>query len=346
MSGINDFFFHINKLLEDFRRLAKSSSTAVRKNRITTCAVVIPVFNEKNNLKLIIDELDRAFSLIQNVDYKILFVNDGSLDKSWEVIQILAQSNKKICGIDLSRNFGKEKALSAGLKTAENHDLVICMDADLQHPPSKIPEMVQLWRSGFEMVIGVRIKTDNEALIRKIGSKLFYKIMNSISDLDTRPSSTDFRLFDNKVVTAINKLDEKDRLFRGLADWVGFKKTVIKFSAEQRSSGVSTFTFKNLISLALTSFVSFSLWPLKIISLIGLLITATSTILIAVLIIDSFSYQKISASPLAFGIVSIIFALGIIIFILGIISLYLSKVIEEVRNRPNYIIRERTPSAK
>lgn len=322
--------------------MQKSSPTSVRKPKITTCAIVIPVFNEKNNLKLISDELDKTFSLLQKFNYEILFVNDGSADESWEIIQILAKSNRQINGIDLSKNFGKEKALSAGLQTVQNHDVVICMDADLQHPPSKIPEMLELWRAGFEMVIGVRTKTQNETFVRKIGSKIFYRIMNYISDLDTHPSSTDFRLFDYKVITAINKLDEKDRLFRGLADWVGFKKTVINFSADQRSFGVSTFSLKNLISLALTSFVSFSTWPLKIISLLGLIITFTSTILMIVLTIDSFSFQKISASPLAYGVVSIIFALGIIIFILGIISLYLSKVIEEVRNRPNYIIRETT----
>ena len=320
-------------------RLTKSKG---KKKKTKFCAIVIPVFNEQQNLPKISEKIFEVFSSILNLHARIIFVNDGSIDQSWEVIQSLNHKNSDILGADFSRNFGKENALTAGLNLARNYDLVITMDADLQHPPSKIPEMVALWEKGYETVIGVRVATKNETLIRKLGSTLFHKIMKSISDLDSHPSSTDFRLYSKNVVQAICKLEEKDRIFRGLADWVGFKKTTIDFDSDERIFGESTFSIGRLVNLAFTSFISFSLWPLKAIIFLGLSIFFLSALILTSMIIDSIFFQYLSSSPLAYGLMSVLAALGIIILILGVISLYIGKVSQEVLNRPNFIIREFT----
>ena len=197
-------------------------------------SVVIPIFNESLNLHNFYDRLNLVTNKLTNYNWEFIFVNDGSTDKSLLVLDELAKLNKKNKVIDLTRNFGKEIALTAGAHQAEYADAVICIDADLQHPPELIPNLIDLWVQGNEIVVTTRISIDKQPLLRRLGSKLFYFLMSKISGVEMKPNTTDYRLYDKKVIKAFRNLTERDRMFRGIMDWMGFKKTYLEFKADAR----------------------------------------------------------------------------------------------------------------
>ncbi len=306
-------------------------------------SIVVPVFNEEKNIQLITQEIERVFATIPNYSYELIFVNDGSGDNSQEVIDSLISSDSKIKSIEFSRNFGKEFATSAGLEYAKG-DAVMMIDADLQHPVGLIPKFIEKWEAGFEQIIGVRISNKSTGIIKKVCSKLFYFILNSMSETRLISGTTDFRLIDRKVVDEFNKLAERNRITRGLLAWLGFKQTTIEFKAPKRVHGEASYSYPKLIKLALSSFVSHSLFPLKLAGYMGIFITLFSGLLGIVVFIERYIYDDIwrwhfsGSAQLA---ILNVFLIGIVLTSLGLIALYIGNINGEVSGRPLYIIRNK-----
>lgn len=304
-------------------------------------SIVIPVFNEAANIHNLHLSLEKNTSLLSSYNWNYIFVNDGSNDNSYEILKSLIKIDKKVIVLDLSRNFGKEIALTAGTNEADDADAVICIDADLQHPPELIPVLVKKWEEGYEIVVTIRTDSEKQSLLRKIGSYLFYVIMRKLSGIDMKPKTTDFRLFDKKVANALRQITERERIFRGIVDWMGYRKTYIKFNANARKMGKSTYSYPKLWKLAVNSFTTFSLWPLKIAGYMGIIISMISGSLFMWMIFNYFFFKELVYTPLAITVVINTFLIGIVLMALGLVALYVGIIHTEVINRPIYLIREK-----
>lgn len=269
--------------------------------------------------------------------YEFILVNDGSTDNTWDVIQSLAREIKEIKGIKLSRNFGKESAISTGLAFASG-DAVIVMDGDLQHPPELIPEMIRYWNEGAADIIeAVKVDRGLEPFPVKMRARFFYWIMKNLTDLDLNNAS-DYKLLDRKVVDAHNRLPESSRFFRGIISWLGFKKIQVPFSVGERPKGRSRWSLRQLIRLAMNASTSFSSLPLHFITLLGML-----TFLMSVIIGAQTLYMKFTGnavSGFATVILLLLFIGSMLMISLGIIGAYVSRIFEEVKRRPNFIIED------
>lgn len=305
-----------------------------------SCAIVIPVFNEAENIETLLSCIEQELTGRTDLATTLIFVNDGSKDDSWKKIQSLTTSrtNLSILGLDFSRNFGKESALTAGLHHADGYDFVISMDCDMQHPPLMLPKMISAWENGAEMVICLRKSTEKKSIVRRIGSAAFYYILRSSTNLDIQANSTDFRLYDCKAVDAINRLNEKVRLFRGIADWVGFEKAYLEFNAPDRIAGQSAFGGRQLINLAVSSILAFSLWPLRMTAYLGMLIFLLCVPSLGFMIIDRFTINILNAGPLAFVTMLNLTISSVMLMAIGVVAVYLGKVNLEIIGRPHYII--------
>jgi polyisoprenyl-phosphate glycosyltransferase len=303
-------------------------------------SIIIPVYNEEKNIPLIYAELKKVLDKM-SYDYEIIFIDDGSADNSTGIIKNLAAKNNNIKLIQFSRNFGKEIAISAGIKNATGSAIII-IDADLQHPAEKIPEFLEKWERGAEVVIGVRNKNKSETIFKKIGSFLFYKIINSISDVPVVPQATDFRLIDRIVAEEFNKFTERNRLARGLIDWLGFKRDFVYFDAKERINGKAKYGATQLVQLALSSFISLSMLPLKFAGYLGIFIIMISGPMGLFIFIEKYILKDpwgLSISGSAILAVIILFLVGIILISLGLIALYIANIQAEALNRPMYVIR-------
>ena len=306
-------------------------------------SIVVPVFNEAGNIEIFFSKLKEVLFGWLNYDYEIIFVDDGSIDNSIEVLEKIALQDDKVKFLEFSRNFGKENALSAGLEYASG-DAVLMIDGDLQHPIELIPEFIKKWERGADVVIGVREKNQGEGLLKKIGSWWFYKIMNHIGETKITPHATDFRLLDRKVVEEFKRFKEKSRLTRGLIDWLGFKRDYIYFEANKRVNGQAGYGGLKLFRLALSSFVAHSLLPLKIAGYLGLLIIVTAgpwgLYVFLGMYVFHWNYPSNFSGPAQLAIL-LIFLVGIILSCLGLIALYVANIREEVLDRPLYVIRRK-----
>jgi dolichol-phosphate mannosyltransferase len=302
-------------------------------------AVVVPVYNESQGLDALYERLK---GVLEGLPYawQIILVDDGSPDCSWDKIRELCAKDSHVKGLMLSRNFGKEMALTAGVELCQDVDAVICIDADLQHPPEIIPEMVKRWNEGYEIVATVRESVADYSMLKKFGSKAFYWVMTRYSDLDIPPSSTDFRLLDQKVVRTLLRFTERTRMFRGLIDWMGFRKIYIPFAAPARDTGQVGYSMKKLFNLAVNSFTSFSLLPLRFTGYLGLGIIGISAVLMVFMVVGNMLWGA-NYTPMAFFTVFNTFLSGIVLCGLGMVSLYIGHIHTEVVQRPLYIVRER-----
>lgn len=310
-----------------------------------TISFVIPVYNEE---AVIGQFLDQHFlpAIAKLTDYKteIILVNDGSSDQSLQILQGYAAKDKSIKVVSFSRNFGKEPALSAGLKYTTG-DAVMTMDADGQQPPELIPDFIKKWEDGAEIVTGVRDHYTKHGFIAKTGSKLFYKLLGAMGNKNTVPGSTDFRLLDRVAVDEYNRLTEHNRITRGLIDWMGFRQDHIDYTYGARLAGKPSYTFKKLFNLAIDSFVSLSTTPLVIFGYIGIFITIASFLLGLFVIIQ----QYILGDPLGLkwnGAVQmsifITFLVGLVLISQAITALYISHIHAETQNRPLYIVDKKS----
>ncbi len=302
-------------------------------------SVVVPVFCEAANLEQLVERLDAVAATVPRSRWEYIFVNDGSRDDSLAVLCRIAAKNPRCKLVDLSRNFGKEIALTAGAQFASG-DAVVCIDADLQHPPELIADMVARWRGGAEVVIAVRRSTERERLVRRIGSRLFNWTMRRLSDVEYRPHSTDFRLMDRAVIAALNRIGERARLFRGLVDWLGFRREFVEFHAPERAAGEVGYSFAKLWILAVNSVTSTSALPLRFVGYLGALIMIGS----ALSLVWMFSAETLVAprwhyTPLAKVVVANTLLIGIVLVAMGTMSLYIGKIYSEILHRPLFAVR-------
>jgi glycosyltransferase involved in cell wall biosynthesis len=302
-------------------------------------AILIPAYNEADNIAPLLGELVVALDSLPTFDFTILFVDDGSTDDTAAILEQAAATDPRIGVIELSRNFGKEMALTAGLQ-AVDCDACIIMDADLQHPPRYIPELLDQWQAGYEVVSTRRVKIDEQPLFRRLGSRLFYALLNSMSEFKMEPGTTDFRLLDRKVVDALKQFTERNRLFRGLIDWMGYKRTTIEFEAPARHAGAARYSYSRLFRLALNSFMAFSLVPLKLAGYIGFFVIVVFGGLLAFMAYDKLGRNAFGFSPIAFVIVSNVIMNGIVLSCIGLVALYIGHIHTEVIGRPLYLVRK------
>lgn len=296
-------------------------------------SIVVPVYNEGAHIRTSMEQVKKICKEA-SVNYELVLVDDGSKDNSWEVLRSMAKEDPQVTAVRLSRNFGKEPALCAGLDAAIG-DAVIVMDADLQHPPEHIPEMVRLWKEeGAEVVEGVKASRGKENRLYALCAKLFYGAINKATGIEF-DNASDFKLLDRKVVEAMKQMPERMTFFRGMSAWVGFERRSFYFEVAQRVDGASKWSLKRLITLAVTAVTSYTSAPLHCISILGCIMFLCSIVLgIQTL------YMKISGHALG-GFTTVILLLlfigSMIMISLGIIGLYLTKIYHEMKGRPRYL---------
>lgn len=303
-------------------------------------SIVIPVFNEARNLLNLHSRLESVVSSLPQFKWEYIFVNDGSLDCSYDVLKCLVQTDSKVRVLDFSRNFGKEIALTAGTHEAEHSDAVICIDADLQHPPELITTLVAKWEEGAEVVVTIRVEIEKQPLLRQIGSSLYYLLMRKLSGIDIKAKTTDFRLYDKKVIKAFIRATERERMFRGIMDWMGFRRSYVEFKADARAEGQAAYSYAKLWRLAVNSLTAFSLWPLRLAGYMGVLISTISGGLFIWMFINYLVMKMWIYTPIAIVVVINTFLIGVVLMALGLVALYVGIIHTEVINRPLYIIRE------
>lgn len=307
--------------------------------------ILIPIYNESGNIRLLVEQIGAVVGGIERYDFSILFVDDGSSDDSVAQLESLAAADPRIGVIALSRNFGKEVAVSAGID-ALDCDAVIIMDADLQHPPAVIPELIRAWEEGCEVVATKRASIERQPLARRLGSFLFYRLLNAISEFKMEPGTTDFRLLDRIVIDALKRFPERNRMVRGLIDWMGYRRTSIDFRAAARHAGTARYSYSRLFALAFDSLTSFSLFPLKLAGYLGLTSIVVFGCLLAFMSGDKFlGTNRFCFSPLAFVIVTTAILNGIVLTCLGLVALYIGHIHTEAIGRPLYLVRKTVGAA-
>ena len=296
-------------------------------------SVIIPAYREEKMV-------GRAASTIagilqkEDISYELLFVDDGSTDRTWEMICTATEKDPHVRGIRFSRNFGKESAMFAGLEKAKG-DCCVVIDCDLQHPPEKIVEMVRLWEQGYEVVEGVKEDRGDESGAHRLAARSFYSLISSAVGMDMS-SASDFKLLDRKVVDTLNSLPERKVFFRALSFWVGYKKTEVLYRVQERTEGESKWSTRSLIKYAVTNITSFSSAPLHLVTVMGVV-----TLVIALVFGLISLVQKIAgtAQPGFTTVILLLLLIGSFLMIsLGIIGYYLARIYDEIKGRPRYII--------
>lgn len=303
---------------------------------IKKISVVIPSYNEEGNISLLIAKLHHVFQNL-NYNYEFIFVDDGSSDKTLEILKYLSINDKNVFYIELSRNFGHQNALKAGLDLAKG-DCIISMDGDMQHPPELLPEMIQKWEEGFDVVYTRRLEDKKLSFVKRFTSKGFYKVINKLSEIKFEEGTADFRLIDRKVATAFSELDENELFIRGLVSWVGFKQFAIDYVPAKRFSGSSKYPLKKMIQFALKGITSFSIRPLYISIFLGFSISFFAFIFYLIYVFHSVFYAY-TISGWASVIFTIVFFGGLNLIVMGIIGIYVGKLFMQSKGRPNYLIR-------
>lgn len=300
-------------------------------------SIIIPAYNEELNISHLVSELNRSLSTI-NYAYELIFVNDGSKDNT--LGEIIKQANiyPNVYFIEFSKNFGKDYALKAGIDMVQG-DAVITMDADLQHPPHLLPEILKRWEEGYDIVYTYRQEANQHVSgTQRAGSKTFYKLINMLSDIKLEQGISDFRLLDRKVVDELKHINEYEIFFRGMVKWVGFRQVGIPYTPAERHTGEASYSFFRLVKLAVGSIMAFSVRPLYIATGLGLFFSISSMLYIPYIVISYFSGYD-TASGWASLIATVAFFGGLQLLVLGIIGSYLGKIFMQTKNRPSYIIR-------
>lgn len=302
-------------------------------------SVVVPLFNERAGLVDFNKSLEHSITQATH-SYEVIYCDDGSTDNSADLVLQLRQDNTNIKLIKLSRNFGKENALAAGIAAASGQ-AIIMIDGDGQHPPELIPKFVDAWKSGAKVVVGVRTANKQEGWFKHVGSTIFYKLFNKLTLQKLIPGSTDFRLIDRAVQQEFLKLTETDRITRGLIDWLGFEREYIHFAANARNQGSAGYSRRKLVTLATNSFVSLTTVPLYLFGYLGLFITTTAFIIGGIVIIE----QLLLGDPLSWDFtgtamlsIMLVFLVGIVLLSQGVLALYISHINNQSKQRPLYIV--------
>ncbi len=305
--------------------------------KLEKISIVIPSFNEEGNIDVMVQALH--FELKKtNFDYELIFVDDGSKDKTLSILKNISEKDSKLFYIELSRNFGHQNALMAGLDLATG-DAIITMDGDMQHPPSLIPEMISKWQEGFDVVYTRRKEDKNLPFFKKKTSKYFYKFINYISEIEIEAGTADFRLMDKKVTKVFFTFSENELFIRGLVNWIGFKQFAIDYEPAERFSGKSKYTVKKMFQFGLKGITSFSIRPLYLSIFLGFAISGLALLFYIVYIFYSIYYET-AISGWSSVIFTIVLFGGLNLIILGIIGVYVGKLFMQSKNRHNYLIRD------
>lgn len=308
--------------------------------KLKKISVVVPMYLEEAVAKICYNRLVQVLNELKKYEYEIIFVNDGSTDNTLNILEEIAKVDKNIKVISFSRNFGHQNAVTAGLKYVSG-DLAIIIDADLQDPPEIIPKMVELWEQGNEVVYGKRKRREGESVFKLVTAKMFYKTLNKLSDVEIPKDTGDFRLIDKKVVDVINSMPEHNKFLRGLFSWVGFKQIPYEYERKKRVAGRTKYSLKKMMKFALDGIISFSSKPLKIVGGLGIASIVLSFIILIYSIL-SFIFKWNNLTPGWTSImVTITLFSGVQLLSLWVISEYISRIYDEEKNRPSYIINKK-----
>jgi glycosyltransferase involved in cell wall biosynthesis len=303
-------------------------------------SILVPCYNEEASLPLFYVELIKVMSdpKLSQYDWELLLVNDGSKDKTLEIIKSLREADKRVSYIDLSRNFGKEKAMLAGFDYVTG-DCMIIMDADLQDPPSLIPEMVSWWEQGYDDIYAKRKSRGEESWLRKSFSLLFYKILQKTTKIEVLQNVGDFRLLDKSCIEALRQIRESERYTKGMFCWIGFRKKEILFDRGDRVAGKSAWNFWSLFSLAIEGITSFTTSPLRISSIFGFIVSILAFVYMAFFLVKTLIFgDPVQGFPTLITV--ILFLGGVQLIAIGILGEYIARIFNETKNRPTYLIRE------
>jgi polyisoprenyl-phosphate glycosyltransferase len=309
------------------------------RNAQPTISCIMPAYNEASNLGIVVPQvLTALIALSQHIE--LVVVNDGSRDATAQVLNDLCAKHPQLVAVNLSRNFGKEAAITAGLENSTG-DVVFIMDSDGQHPANLLPEMLQKWQQGSDVVYAVRKTRDDQSWMHVTFTKLFYKLINWRSRVKIPANAGDFRLMDRQVVDALATMPERNRFMKGLYAWVGFNSTAIDYEPLPREDGQSNFGFRGALSLAVTGLLAFSVAPLRLVSYFGLLLAAAALGYGAWVIFDYFLFG-VDTPGYATIVVGMMFLSGIQLLSIGILAEYVGRIYEEVKQRPTYLLRSKT----
>jgi len=301
-------------------------------------SVIIPTYNEEETLPILYERFNKLMNSMLNYEFELLFVNDGSKDKTIDIIKNMREKDNRINYVDFSRNFGKEIAMIAGLDYATG-DCVIFIDADLQDPPELIPELVKYWEEGYDDVYAKRKSRKGESWLKKFTSKMYYKILQNLTQVEIQKDTGDFRLLDRRCVNALKKLRESQRNTKSMFSWIGYKKKEVLYDRDPRIAGKTKWNYRRLIDLAIDGITSFTTSPLRLSTFIAIptfiMLFGYFAYVIAKCIILNVAIQAFQAI-----ILLILFFSGIQILLFGIIGEYLGRIFKETKNRPLYLVNE------
>lgn len=301
-------------------------------------SILVPCYNESQSLPLLFPELKSLMDVETNYEWEVLMINDGSRDNTIQIIKELRIKDNRIAYVNLSRNFGKENAMLAGFDYVTG-DCMIIMDADLQHPPHVIPQMIRKWEEGFEDVYGKRITRGKESWIRKRLSLLFYAILKRSVRYDVLPNVGDFRLLDRKCIDVLKQMRESERYTKGMYAFIGFNKTFVEFETQDRVAGQTSWNFWGLLKLAIEGITSFTTAPLRFSTLLGAIVSLTAFVYMLFVMAKTFIWgEVVQGYPTL--VILILFLGGVQLLSLGVIGEYIARIFNESKHRPVYIVEE------
>ena len=303
-------------------------------------SLIVPVYYEEKVVNECYKRLTEVLQNLENYDYEIIFINDGSKDRTLELLEEIASKDNKIKILSFARNFGHQAAVTAGLKHISG-DAIVIIDADLQDPPESIPEMIKLWEEGNQIIYGKRKTRKGESAFKILTAKMFYNTLNALSDVEIPKDTGDFRLVDRQVVDVINTFPEHNKFLRGLWSWVGFKQLPYEYERKERFAGETKYPLKKMVKLAADGIISFSTKPLKFVGVLGLFsILISICIMLYAIISFVFKLNNLTAGWTSL-MVAITFFAGTQLLSIWIISEYMARIYEESKNRPQYIIEKK-----
>ncbi len=301
-------------------------------------SIVVSAYNEEGNVMELYKELTKVLQQADISLYEILFVNDGSKDKTFEICHSIIMEDERVKIIDFERNFGHEIAMTAGLDNAKG-EAVIFMDADLQHPPAIIPDMIKHWKEGFDVVLTRILKNDQKSLFRTFIVNIYYFILNLLSDVKIPRATPDFRLIGRRYIDILKRMDEQERMFRGMLNWLGTKNAkIIEFNAPKRFSGETHYNFRASLKLAINSIIQFSIKPLRLATYLGVLCAVFGFLFGVYVLYEYFAYSKPATGYTTIVLLILLFS-SVQLIILGIIGEYIGRIHLETKKRPLYFAK-------
>ena len=301
-------------------------------------SIIVPAYNEEESLPFLYERLTKIINEIKNYEFEVLFINDGSKDKTPDIIKEMREYDKRFCYVNLSRNFGKEVAMIAGLDYAKG-DAVIFIDADLQDPPELIPELIKYWEEGYDDVYARRKSREGETFLKKFTSKMYYKVLQDLTKVEIQKDTGDFRLLDRRCVNALKKLRETQRCSKSMFSWIGYKKKEVLFDRDARIAGKTKWNYKKLVDLAIDGITSFTTSPLRLSTYLSIPTFLMLFIYFIYVIVKCFVVNQAIQAYQAI-ILLILFFSGVQILLFGIVGEYLGRIFNETKNRPLYLVDE------